>query len=131
MVDTYQEANALAEALDDVGYDVVDTLVGRGGQPSSVVIGVEELTVEGTTFDEAELIVDVRKTGPAVTSVEVYDEPDHRLTEEQKNLLDDVCDERYPDPEMTLWEYAPDSVTDNVESFEEQITDVYETAVDQ
>lgn len=129
MVDTYEEANELAEALEDEGFDVVDTLVGRGGQPSSVVVGVEDLRIAGTAFDEAELVVDVRKTGPAVSSVQLYDEPDHRLSDEQASLLDDVCDERYPDPELTLWEYDPGSASDNVETFLAEISAVYEDRV--
>lgn len=131
MVDTYEEANALADALESIDeFDVVDTLVGRSGQPSSVVIGVEDLKIEGVTFDKAELIVDVTKTGPTVDMVEVYDEPDHRLSDEETEVIESVCGDRYPDPEITLYEYSPNGTAENVDSVEEHITDVYDANVE-
>lgn len=123
MSDAMDRRDTLADALDERGWEVVDTFGGLEDRPS-VVVAVEDLEIDDEQFDRAELTITVTKPGISVSRVEITDE--EGLTEDQRSLLDDVSAEKLSGPELTVWEYEPGTRADNVETFREKLETVYD-----
>lgn len=122
MSDAMDRRDELADELAASGWDVIDTFGGLEERPS-LVVAVDGLEIEDTTFDQAEVTVTVSRRGIDVGRVEISDD-ELDLSYDERNLLDDVCEEKLSGPEITVWEYEPGSSEDNVEEIMAEVREV-------
>lgn len=124
MTDAMDRRDALAEALEDRDWEVLDTFGGLRESPA-IAIRVEDVDIAGTTFEQADLTITVVDGDVTADRVSISD-GDLDLTEAQRELLDDVRDEKLSGPEMTVWDYVPGSEEDSIDEVLEEVRSVYD-----
>ncbi|MGZ0747429.1 hypothetical protein [Haloparvum sp. AD34] len=124
MTDAMDRRDALAEALTDRDWEVLDTFGGLRESPA-IAVRVDDVDIAGTTFEQGDLTITVVDGDVTADRVSISDD-DLDLTESQQELLDDVCDEKLSGPEMTVWDYVPGSEEDTVGEVLEEVRRVYD-----
>lgn len=123
MVDLLARRDELARRLDERGWEVVDTFRALEGHPA-VVVATDQISLDGEALSRGEVVLLVRGTGVAVDHVEFTD-AGVALTAEQRELLDEVADEKFAGADVTVWECEPDACED-VDSIENSARELYE-----
>ncbi|MFB6236271.1 MAG: hypothetical protein ABEH81_15295 [Halopenitus sp.] len=123
MTDAMDRRDALAEALEDRDWKVLDTFGGLRESPA-IAVRVDGVSIAGATFDRADLTFTV--DGDVTADRVSISDGDLDLTEDQQELLDDVCDEKLSGPEMTVWDYVPGSEEDSIDVVLEEVRRVYD-----
>lgn len=124
MTDAMDRRDALAEALEDRDWEVLDTFGGLRESPA-IAVRVDGVSIAGTTFEQADLTITVVDGDVTADRVSISD-GDLDLTEDQQELLNDVCDEKLSGPEMTVWDYVPGSEEDSIDEVLEEVRSVYD-----
>ncbi|WP_430504225.1 hypothetical protein [Haloparvum sp. PAK95] len=124
MTDAMDRRDALADALADRDWEVLDTFGGLRESPA-IAVRVDDVDIAGETFEQGDLTITVVDGDVTADRVSISDD-DLDLTEAQRELLDDVCDEKLSGPEMTVWDYVPGSEEDNIDEVLEELRRVYD-----